>query len=120
MTSVEGRASALETHDLVLDASMTAVEGRASALETHDLVLDASMTAVENTLNVSGVNITSVDIQDSSGVEFNSDVSFSETGSQPANFLMDFSGNLIVYLNNHYFRYNVLDVSSNYSGVVLG
>ena len=96
----------------VLDFSMNNAEGRLGGL-------DISMNSVENTLNVTGITITEVNINDSSGVYFSDDASFNNvTGNQPASFLVDFSGNLIMLLNNYYFKYNILDVSNSYNGVV--
>lgn len=59
---------------------------------------------------------TSVNIEDASGVYFSTDASFNESGPKPANFLIDFSGNLIMHLNNFYFRYSIVDVATTYNG----
>ena len=93
-----------------LDSSMTTVFNNVS-------VLDSSMSAVENTIDVSGVTITDISINDLSGVYFSDDASFNTYGHHPANFLMDYSGNLIIKLNDYYFKYNVADVSSGYNGI---
>ena len=93
-----------------LDSSMTTVFNDVS-------VLDISMSAVENTIDISGVTITDISINDLSGVYFSDDASFNTYGHHPANFLMDYSGNLIIKLNNYYFKYNVVDVSGVYNGI---
>ena len=93
-----------------LDSSMTTVFNDVSNL-------DSSMSAVENTIDVSGVTISDISINDLSGVYFSDDASFNTYGHHPANFLMDYSGNLIIKLNDYYFKYNVTDVSSGYNGI---
>ena len=74
------------------------------------------MSAVENTIDVSGVTVSDISINDLSGVYFSDDASFNTYGHHPANFLMDYSGNLIIKLNDYYFKYNVTDVSRGYNG----
>ena len=94
-----------------LDSSMNTTESRLDGL-------DSSMNAVENKFDGSGVLFTNVDINDASGVYFSNDISFNDvTGNQPANFSVDYSGNLIMKLNNFFFRYNIYDVSNNYNGI---
>ena len=110
ITRLDSSMGIVFTNVSSLDSSMGTVFNNVSNL-------DISMSVVENTLDVSGVTITSVDIQDPSGVYFSTDVSFNVTGPQSANISMDLSGNLIVKLNNHFFRYNVIDVSAGYNGV---
>jgi hypothetical protein len=81
-------------------------------------LVEGRATALESKFDGSGVLFTSVDIAHASGVYFSTDASFNDvTGPQPANFLVDFSGNLIMKLNGFHFRYNVVDVGTAYNGV---
>jgi len=113
-TGLSTEASRARSAESVLSTDLSTEASTARSTET---ILSNDISNIDTTLNETGVEITSVEILDPAGVVFNNDASLNVTGAQPAMLLMDFSGNLIVYLNTYFFRYNIVDVSTYYNGI---